>query len=104
VRPDVVPVSPRFFRLEVLLTNVRFIAQGRRPALVHAPALAAAGRLGRTLGQAPKVADRDVASDLRAALLVLLWQQAGRVDLDTPLSTTPTILDIVGGDHVQQCA
>ncbi len=92
---------------EVLLTNVRFIAQGRRPALVHAPALAAlaaAGRPGRTLGQALELADWDVATDLRAALLVLLWQQTWRVDLDTPLSTTTTILDVDGGGHVQECA
>jgi len=83
---------------DVLLTNVRFIAQGRRPALLHAPALAAlatAGQPGRTLGQALEVANWDLATDLRAALLVLLWQQAWGVDLDTPLSATTTILDIV---------
>lgn len=36
---------------EVLLTNVRFIAQGRRPALVHAPAVAP---LARRIGLAER--------------------------------------------------
>ncbi len=90
-----------------LLTNVRFISQGRRPWLIHAPALAAlsaAGRPGRTLGQALEVADWDAGADLRAALLVLLWQQVWQVDLDAPLSASTTIRHIDGSAHVQQCA
>ena len=86
-----------------LLTNVRFISQGRRPWLIHAPALAAlsaAGRPGRTLGQALEVADWDAGADLRAALLVLLWQQVWQVDLDAPLSASTTIRHIDGSAHV----
>jgi len=89
-----------------LLTNLRFISQGRRPSLIHAPALAALaseGRPGRTLGEALEAADWGVQSDLRAALLGLLWQQVWQVDLTAPLNADTRIQNVRRSGH-EQCA
>ena len=89
-----------------LLTNVRFISQGRRPALLHGPAMAALsaqGRPGRTIGEALDAADWGLRTDLRAALVGLLWQQVWQVDLTVPLSGN-TRIDYVRGGRRERCA
>jgi len=81
------------------LTNVRFLAQGRRAQFVDADALATlarAGRPGRTLGAALAEATRSPHSGatLRAALITLLWQQTWQVALDQPIDMSTEIRTI----------
>ena len=81
------------------LTNVRFLAQGRRTRFVDAEAvasLARAGRPGRTLGAVLGEAARSPHSSasLRAALITLLWQQMWQVALDRPIDLSTEIRTI----------
>lgn len=72
----------------VMLTNVRFVSQGRRRSLVDPEALRVlteVGESGLSLGAALSAAHRCAPDDLRAALLVLLWEQVWQVDLGEPL-------------------
>lgn len=83
------------------LTNVRFLAQGRRLHLVDRDAihdLHGHGSVGSSLGEALEAASRTSrfgTHALRAAMICLLWQQAWEVALDEPLGSF-TRIDQVG--------
>lgn len=82
---------------DVLLSNVHFLAQGRRRALVEPSALKAleqSGGEGTSLGAAVANARGCRPADLRSALLVLLWEQVWRIDLNSPLCAD-TLIDEV---------
>lgn len=78
----------------IVMSNLRFIAQGRRSMFldeVVVAAVAAAGRAGMTLGEAEaQVRDFDPL-DVRASVLALVWRQAWAIDLSRPLSTRSVI-------------
>ncbi|MCA0181102.1 MAG: TnsA-like heteromeric transposase endonuclease subunit [Actinobacteria bacterium] len=91
------------------LTNVRFLAQGRRSRFVDSDAmatLARAGRPGRTLGAALAEAARSPHSSatLRAALITLLWKQTWQVALDQPIDMSTEIRMIRGVHDKQRCS
>lgn len=79
------------------LTNVRFLAQGRRAHLVDVQAvdhLHGHGAAGRSLGEVFEAASHaaDISRHgLRAALLFLLWRQVWEVCLDEPLGSASRI-------------
>lgn len=79
------------------LTNVRFLAQGRRAHLVDPGAtiqLHRHGAVDRSLGESLRAASRATdytAHALRAAMVGLLWHQAWEIDLDEPLSSATRI-------------
>lgn len=79
------------------LTNVRFLAQGRRAHLVDPGAVAhlrdhgaVGGSLGESLTAATRATDYTVHA-LRAAMVCLLWHQAWEIGLDEPLSLATRI-------------
>lgn len=90
------------------LTNLRFLAQGRRPHLVDPEAvrhLHRHGDVGRSLGEALEAASRGTDATphtLRAAMVCLLWHQAWEVCLDGPLGSVTRIDRVreVCDDHV----
>ncbi len=93
----------------IKLTNVRFLAQGRRTRFVDAEAMTSltrAGRPGRTLGAALAEAGRSPHSSatLRAALITLLWQQAWEVDLGQPIDLSTEIRTIREVHDEQRCS
>jgi len=88
-----------------LLTNVRFIAQGRRDDRVNSKAVHALwrhGEAGMTLHEAIESALRVSEVERRevqASMLTLLWRQEWIVDLSAPLAGTTVIEAVeVGAD------
>lgn len=78
----------------VLMSNLRFIAQGRRAMFLDAEVIAAvsaAGRTGMALGEAESHVRSCDPLDVRASVLALLWRQVWRTDLRRPLSTQSVI-------------
>lgn len=72
----------------VLLRNVRFLAAGRRPALIDADAL---GKVAEVLRPGMSVAEAEAAAGVepgaaRGAVLALLWHGRWVTDLTKPLS------------------
>ncbi len=82
---------------EPRLSNVRFLAQGRRRSLVDPAALSALNAAvvpGLTLSEALARAARSGRAQeahLRSAMVALLWWQVWLVDLDAPLTGASTI-------------
>ncbi|HNV41719.1 MAG TPA: TnsA-like heteromeric transposase endonuclease subunit [Ornithinibacter sp.] len=82
------------------LTNIRFLAQGRRAHLVDAEAvrhLQAHGAVGRSVGEVLRAASRSndfTSHSLRAGMTYLLWHQLWQICLDEPFDSTTRIDEI----------
>ncbi len=88
-RYEVFPGAPA-----TLIDNIRFLAAGRRWEYLDGDilsALAAAARPGDTLQAVETRLARARGSDVRAAVLGMLWYRVWEIDLDRPLSGSSVI-------------
>lgn len=85
----------------VLMTNLRFLAQGRRSMFLDeqwVAAVAAAAAPGMTLAQIEDQVRGLDPLDVRACSIALLWRQQWLMDLRQPLSSRSVITTIKEGD------
>lgn len=78
----------------VMMSNLRFLTQGRRSMFLNeecVSAVAKAGRSGMTLGQIESRVSGFDQLDVRACALALLWRQEWTTDLSLPLSNRSVI-------------
>ena len=81
----------------IVMSNVRFIAQGRRSMFLDeavVATVASAGRIGATLGEVEASVRGVEPLDVRTGVLALLWRQVWATDLSRPVSSRSVITAI----------